>query len=308
MAIPVIIDTDPGLDDALALMVAFASEELDVKAILSVSGNQSIEKTTANAAKIIQLAGKDIPLVQGADRPLVREKVFAADIHGESGLGSVKLPPVSFESAGDPIQVIYEHANKYAGKLEIIALGPLTNIAKAILLYPNLKDLVARIVLMGGGHAFGNVTPSAEFNIYADAEAAKIVFESGIPIVMVGLDATHDLSVDRSEVDELIEGDGETATVLKQFLLDLIEACEKFFNVQEAHLHDVLAVIAVYDRTVLSGDYYHVDIETKGSLTYGKTVVDIHDVYSKEKNAFVALHADKKKAMSIMKEKLRHYV
>lgn len=307
MTIPVIIDTDPGIDDAIALMVAFASEELDVKAVISVSGNQSIEKTTSNAAKIIELAGKSTKLICGADRPLIREKVYAEDIHGESGLGSVCLPDASLAIAEDSLETIYQEAKANSGKLQIIALGPLTNIAKAILQYPDLKDHVARIVLMGGGHAFGNVTPSAEFNIYADAEAAKIVFESGIPVVMVGLDATHDLSVCKKEAAMLFEGENAKQNILKQLLEDLILACEKFFDVEEAHLHDVLAVIATYDEKVISGDHYHVDIETKGSVTYGKTVVDIYNVLNKEKNAFVALHADKERALKIMKDKLKQY-
>ena len=307
MRIPVIIDTDPGLDDSIALLVAFASEELDIKAITTVAGNQTLEKTTENAAKIIELAKFNTKLAAGADKPIKRDQVVAAEVHGESGMGSVKLPKSKVSISSDKAyKVIYEEAVKLDGELEIIALGPLTNIANAIMLYPDIKKLIKRIVIMGGGHAFGNVTPAAEFNIYADAEAAKLVFESGIPMVMVGLDATHQAFIVEEQIDSFFDKETPKVKIIKQLLQDIMD-CGKEMDLKVGHMHDLLAVIATFEPKVITGDYYHVDIETKGSITYGKTAVDLYNRTNKDKNVYVAFHADRELFLDIMKKRLMSY-
>lgn len=306
MKIPVIIDTDPGLDDAVALMLAFASEELDIRMITTVAGNQTVAKTTDNAAKILDLCNRDVPLYRGASVPLLRPPVYAEEIHGESGIGSVMLPSSDRIILEDACRAIYEEAKKQGGTLQIIALGPLTNIAQVILAYPDFKDYVAKIILMGGGHAYGNTSPAAEFNVYADAEAAKVVFESQIPILMVGLDATHQAYVLEEEIDWLVSGDSMREKILKQFFWDMV-AVSKRFKFGHAHMHDPLAVMATYDASVISGDFYHVDVETQGRLTYGETVVDFSHVSRKEKNGFVALKTHRELFLKQLKEKFLYY-
>lgn len=306
MKIPVIIDTDPGLDDALALMVAFASEELDIRMITTVAGNQTVEKTTSNGAKVLELGEKEIPLYQGAKRPLLREPVYAGEIHGDSGIGSVILPSPNVEVRQNAYQAIYEEAVRLGKSLQIIALGPLTNIANTILGYPELKNHVEKIVLMGGGHAFGNTTPCAEFNIFADAEAAKVVFESEIPIVMVGLDATHQAYILEEEIDSLFVGNSKKEGILKQFMWDLV-GVSKRFKFGNAHMHDLLAVMATYEPSVIKGGNYRVDVEVKGQLTYGKTVVDVEGKSKRPINAFVALGTDREKFLKILKEKFASF-
>ena len=306
MRIPVVIDTDPGLDDALALMVAFASEELDIKAITTVAGNQTVEKTTKNAAKILELGKQKMPLVKGASRPLVREPVYAADVHGETGIGSVKLPEPKYAVKENAYEAIYNAAVAEKGQLEIIALGPLTNVANTILLHPDLKQYVKRIVIMGGGHAFGNTSAAAEFNIFADAEAARIVFESEIPVVMVGLDATHEAYVLESEIDGLFTGDNETVRTLKQLMWDLVDVSKRF-KFGNAHMHDLLAVVVTYNPKIVEGAYHHVDIETKGKATYGKTVVDLYDTSKKSRNVYVTWHTDRAAFLNLLKDKFAYF-
>ena len=306
MRIPVVIDTDPGLDDALALMVAFASEELDIKLISTVAGNQTVEKTTRNAAKILELGKQDIKLVKGASRPLMREPVYADDVHGDSGIGSVNLKEPNYPISLNAYKEIYDVAVQNKGELEIIALGPLTNIANTILLYPDLKDYVKRIVLMGGGYAFGNTTPAAEFNIYADAEAAKVVFESDIPLVMVGLDATHEAYVLEEEIDGLFTGENKTISTLKQLMMDLVDVSKRF-KFGNAHMHDLLAVVATYKPEVVEGDYHRVDIETRGKVTYGKTVVDKYHVSQKSRNVYVTWHTDRAAFLNLLRDKFGYF-
>ena len=191
MATPVLIDCDPGHDDAMALLLALASPELELLGVTTVHGNQTLDKTTANALRVLEFAGRgDVPVAAGADRPLVRDAQVAEHVHGETGLDGPDLPP----PAGAPVA---EHAVDFlaariraAGRpVTLIPTGPLTNVALALARYPDLD--IERIVLMGGAIAEGNITPAAEFNIWVDPEAAARVFASGIDVTMVGLDVTH---------------------------------------------------------------------------------------------------------------------
>lgn len=308
MKIPVIIDTDPGVDDAIALFLAFSSDKLDIKAITSVGGNIPLCKTTKNTLDLVDYIGKNTIVSKGAEGPILRKLETAEWVHGESGLASVVLPESNIKlhekSAWD---VMYDEAVKQEGKLNIITLGPLTNVAMALIKYPDLKDKVEKITMMGGACYIGNTTPAAEFNIYVDAEAADIVFKSGIPITMVGLDATHKSCIYENEITEIVSINNRVSQVVKELFQSCLRVC-KYFNLDGAIVHDALAVAAVIDPSIIYKEEHYVTIETKGELTYGKTVVDIYNVTKNKANAEVALGVDREKFIEMFKGMMKVYV
>ena len=189
--IPVWIDCDTGTDDSVAIMLAHALPELSVVALSAVAGNSPLYNTFPNTRRIVHLLGADYPVYPGAERPLVREPHVAGKFHGENGLGDVELPLPDCAPETTPAwDALYEAAKRMPGELRLVATGPLTNVAIALTKYPELKTLLHSIALMGGAAVGGNVTPAAEFNIYDDPDAAQIVFKSGVPLVMCGLDVT----------------------------------------------------------------------------------------------------------------------
>ncbi len=305
----IIIDTDPGLDDAAALFMAFGSPMLDIKAVTTVAGNQTIDKVTENARHILGCVENPSRLAKGASAPLVRSLETAANVHGDTGVGTVKFPPSSIElDDKNAYEVIYEEAMKAGGELEILALGPLTNIAITILNYPDIADKIAHITLMGGSCYIGNHTPAAEFNIFVDPDAAKIVFESGIPITMVGLDATHEAYIMPEEIDHIFKDQAQNDAIdrIRHIIEDLAKV-SMGFGFKGAIMHDPLALASLIDHEVMETKDYHVDVETKGEYTRGKTVVDIYGVTGKEANVKVAVGADRQKFIEVLKGVLVAY-
>lgn len=302
MKIPVVIDTDPGMDDAIALFLAFSSDKLDVRALTTVAGNIPLDKTSRNTLDLVEYAGKKIKVSKGASKPLLKSLETAEWVHGETGLGDLVLPKSSAElyekKAWD---TIYEEAQACNGKLQLITLGPLTNIAITLINYPEIKDKIEHITLMGGSCCLGNTTPSAEFNIYVDAEAADIVFKSGIPLTMVGLDATHKAVVHENEIEEITSIDSRISGAVKELLVSNLEFRRKSAGLNEAIIHDALAVGAVIDPTIIEKKDYYVAIETEGKLTYGKTVVDLNRVTKNKPNAEVALGVDRERFVKMLK-------
>src|SRR3954447_2938806 len=191
MPTPVIIDCDPGHDDAMALLLALASPELELSAVTTVAGNQTLEKVTANAIRVLDVVGADaIPVAAGADRPLIHPAGVASDVHGESGLDGPDLPGPSREP--EPIHAVELMARKLRERPHtLIPVGPLTNVALLLAVHPELASRIERVVLMGGAYGIGNVTPEAEFNLWCDPEAAHRVFSAGLDVTLVGLDMTH---------------------------------------------------------------------------------------------------------------------
>jgi inosine-uridine nucleoside N-ribohydrolase len=230
--IPVLIDCDPGQDDALALLLALASPELDVLGISAVAGNQTLDKTTANALRVLELAGRsDIPVAAGADRPLVGDLVVAADAHGESGLDGVDLPPASKGPVADHAKDFLAAQTAASDQpVTLVALGPLTNVALLLEAHPEAAAKVEHIVLMGGAIHEGNQTASAEFNIWIDPEAAARVFESGLDVTMVGLDVTNKAVLSSADADSL-RGAGPVA----EAAADMVDFYLGFYN--EAYDH-----------------------------------------------------------------------
>ncbi len=304
---PVIIDCDPGHDDAIALLLAFASPELDVKAVTVVAGNQTLPKTLRNALKVLSFAGIRTEVAAGASKPLVRDLIVAPEVHGESGLDGPILPAPTLEPSRRPAwEAIIEVVRRSPSPVTLIPVGPLTNIALALLMAPEIKDNIERITLMGGAAYEGNWTPAAEFNILVDPEAARVVFESGLPLTMIGLDVTHKALVYDEDIARLREMKGRVATMVAE-LLEFFGIFHDNFGFKGSPLHDPCAVAAVVDPSIVTTRHLRVDIETKGEFTTGRTVVDFYGVTQREPNVDVGLDIDRDRFMEMLFEAMRRY-
>ena len=267
-----LIDCDPGLDDAIALLAAAHLTEL--VGITTVNGNVGIDHTTHNALAVVQATGLDVPVHRGAARPLVAPTVDAAYVHGPTGLGDVELPALERSPAStDAVGFICETARAVDG-LHLVAVGPLTNIALALRADPDLATHLGGFTIMGGGAHAGNVTAVAEFNVWADPEAAAIVFREFPMLTMVGLDVTHRVLMRSSDCDRM-RAVGGPATSLAADLLDFaVERAGRIAGRDGAPIHDASAVIAAIRPDLFTGTTRHVDVELHGALTRGMTVVD----------------------------------
>lgn len=271
-SVPMLIDCDPGLDDAIALLTA--ARVGDLIGITTVNGNVGIEHTTHNALAITEVAGIDVPVHRGAARPLVNEPMDAAHVHGPTGLGSVSLPDVARSiDSDDAVSFILDAARSVDG-LHLVPIGPLTNIAAALEADPTLPGRLSGITIMGGAAHGGNVTATAEFNIWADPEAADIVFRLGGPITMVGLDVTHQVLLGAPERDAMRRSPGAAARLAADLLDNAVERAGETRGWTGAPIHDACAVIAVSNPELFGGDQHPVAVELHGGLTRGMTVVD----------------------------------
>ncbi|MEF3245366.1 MAG: nucleoside hydrolase [Caldisericaceae bacterium] len=305
----IILDCDPGHDDMLAIILALASKEIEVLGITTVAGNQTGEKTYINALRVLNLIGrKDVPVSRGFDKPILRELVTAPKIHGVSGLDGANLPePLGLKTGKHAVDFIIETLLQSKEKIYLVPTGPLTNIAVSILKEPTIKDKIEKIVLMGGAVHDSNFTPGAEFNIYVDPEAAKIVFESGLPIVMVGLDVTNRALLTFEDIDYLESLHGKVSSVIAPLLRFFANANKEFFGFNGAPIHDALAVSHLIDESILSLRYLHVDVETTGEFTRGQTVTDIYGITKKQPNAYVALDLDLEKFKHLMIDAIKFF-
>ena len=269
MSTPIVIDCDPGHDDAIAILLALASPEVELRGITTVAGNQTLDKTTRNALKVLELAGRpDIPVVAGADAPLQRTLRTAANVHGESGLDGPDLPePTTKPVDRDVVDALAEWLEP---GVVLVPTGPLTNVARLLQAHP---DAVERIVWMGGAIAEGNTTPAAEFNAYVDPEAARIVFDSGIPVTMIGLDITHMALFDRSHAERL-RGAGKAGKAVAELADFFLEFHRQRYAFEGAPIHDAMAVAHVIDPTLVTTVNCNIAIETGSEFCDGRTVVD----------------------------------
>ena len=307
--IPVLIDCDPGQDDALALLLALGSPELDVLGVTAVAGNQTLDKTTANALRVLELAGRtDIGVAAGADGPLAGELVVAADAHGETGLDGVDLPPPSAEAvAAHAKDFLAEKAAASDHPVTLVALGPLTNIALLLEAHQETAEKIERVVLMGGAIHEGNQTPSAEFNIWIDPEAAARVFESGLDLTMVGLDVTNKAVLSSSDAAGL-RGAGPVA----EAAADMLEFYLGFYNEAYDHggapIHDAVALAHVFRPDFLTVEDRHVEVDTSEGPCRGRTVVDMRRRTSgPDPNAHVAVDIDAGAFRTLLLERLRAF-
>lgn len=275
MAYNIILDTDPGIDDALALFLALASPEVHLEAITTVSGNVSVEHTTRNALALLELAGRtDIPVARGCERPLVTALARADDVHGGNGLGGVILPEPQIKPlARHAVDVIIEKVLAAPGEITLVAVGPLTNLALAVRQEPRLVQAVREVVIMGGAlRVPGNITPTSEFNIFADPHAAHAVFHAGWPIRLVTLDVTNRTLFERADVAQLATNGHPVTTLILQ-MVDYY--CSIFGGARcltALQMHDPLCLAAAFRPDLLTWEKAYVDVELGSSLTLGETV------------------------------------
>ena len=305
----VILDCDPGHDDAIAILLAARSPALDVRAITVVAGNQTLEKTLHNALRVCSFAGIcDIPIAAGMSRPLVRDQILAGDIHGASGLdgpalGEPTIAPVPTHA----VDLIVEEVLAAPGEITLVPTGPLTNIAGALRREPKITGKLQGIVLMGGAIAGGNITPAAEFNIYADPEAAHIVFTSGVALAMIGLDVTHQ-SIPGPHERERIRRIGNPVAKLVDELLEFFGTSYRdVFGFEGPPIHDAVAVAEAIQPGIVRTQRVNVEIETRGALTYGMTVCDMYGITGRAPNCAVGVELDRARFYDLLVEGLARY-
>jgi inosine-uridine nucleoside N-ribohydrolase len=298
-SIPIFLDCDPGHDDAIAMLLALASPELDLLGVTTVAGNQTLEKTTSNAIRVLEFVGRgEVPVAAGAARPLVREPFVAAYVHGESGLDGPDLPP----ARGRPVR---EHAVDFLAEhvsgRTLVATGPLTNVALLLRRHPDVRP--SRIVLMGGSIAEGNVTPAAEFNIWADPEAAAEVFASGLELTMIGLDVTHKALMTPDHADRL-RPSGRTGRMVAE-LHDFFHRFHvETYGFDGSPIHDAVAVAFVFRPELVETRRRHVAVECESELCRGRTVVDLWRRTGNEPNADVGVGIDGEAFLELLLERL----
>ena len=305
MATRLIVDCDPGHDDAIAILLALGSAEVELVGVTTVSGNATLDNTTRNALKILELAGRaDVPVAAGADRPLVRLRHVAEQVHGESGLDGPHLPePATRPVNQHAIDFMAQALTSSAERTTIVPVGPLTNVALLLAVHPGVADRIERIVLMGGAAAEGNVTPAAEFNIWADPEAARRVFESGVDVTMVGLDVTHDALVGPRHYERL-RAAGRVGEVVIELLDFYGSFHERTYGFDGAPIHDAVAVAHVVQPGILTTERLHVAVDTESALSRGRTNVDRWRRTGAEPNAHVAVGIDADAFRELLFERL----
>lgn len=294
MARKIILDCDPGHDDAVAILVAHGCPDVELLAITTVAGNQTLEKTTLNARRVCTVAGiRDVPIAAGCDRPLARDLVIAPHIHGPSGLDGPAFPHPTVPLADvHAVDLIVDLLLTSDEGVTLVPTGPLTNVATALRREPRIGERIREIVMMGGSYTRGNHTPAAEFNIYADPEAAAAVFASGVPVTMIGLDLTHQAVATPAVTSRI----GALGTPLAEIVVDLLEffgdTYRDVFGFDAPPVHDPCAVARVARPELVRVRESFVAVETAGEWTTGMTVVDLHGRLGRPPNALVATDLD----------------
>ena len=291
--IPIVMDCDPGTDDALAMLMVHGAENIDLRAITTVAGNLNRETTAQNALNIAEYFDIPAPVAKGSYPIMKKFEALDTSIMGAGGLGNAVLPKAQREfSPYNSIELLHREIQKAPGEIVILATGPLTNVALLLSVYLEDRELIKEIVIMGGAVYHGNHTPRTEFNIYTDAEAAKIVFQSGIPIKMIGTDVTYRTSVTKSDLDSLLAGGKR----ISRFIGDLM-----FYPGSEQHpfpeegiyIWDGLAAAALICPECMEWKHVFVDVETRGLLTYGETVADMNNYLKQPPNVHIAFRCNK---------------
>nr|WP_111298069.1 nucleoside hydrolase [Paracoccus saliphilus] len=308
MAQKIIIDTDPGQDDAVAILLALASPELEVLGLVAVAGNVPLALTEVNARKIIELSGRtDVPVFAGCDRPLARDLVTAEHVHGKTGLDGIELPvPTLPLQAQHGVDFIIDTLRREpAGSVTLVPIGPLTNIAEAFRRAPDIIARVQRIVLMGGAYfEVGNITPAAEFNIYVDPEAAAEVFASGVPLVVMPLDVTHKALTSREWVEAMRALPGRCGPAVAGWT-DFFERFDTAkYGSLGAPLHDPCTIAWLLQPDLFQGREINVEIETQGRWTTGMTVADWWRVSGRAPNALFLGDVDRDGLFDLIRHRI----
>lgn len=301
----VIIDVDTGIDDAIGLLLAAKSGQADIVGITTVNGNTSLEQATINTTKVAKLLDRDdIKIVQGASRPLLREPFFEVSVHGNDGIGgALQDMKVEIKDEGFAPDFIIEQAQLHKGELTIILLAPLTNMALAIRKEPRLKDWVKELVIMGGAVSCpGNITPTAEYNMYIDPEAAKIVLHAGIPITLVGLDVTRNTLLTEADITKMRSS--EISEFVKDSTVHYMNRHFELTGNRACAMHDPLAVGVALDKSLVRTERHFIDVETNSDLCDGQTICDFKNWTKKEPNVEVCLEVDSERFIATLVETL----
>lgn len=310
MTTKIILDCDPGHDDALALMLALANPEIDLLAVTTSAGNQTPEKTLNNAMRLLTLMHhQEIPVAGGNRTPLLKPLETAGNVHGKSGLDGADLPNPDF--AVQPltaIELMAQTLRQSPTPVTLVVTGPMTNAALFLRVYPELKEKIEQIVYMGGAMGLGNWTPSVEFNIYVDPEAAKIVMNAGIPLVMAPLNVTHQAQILKPEIEAVAQIDNPVAHAFYG-LLNFFERYHEApkWGFKGAPLHDPCTITWLIHPEWFTSERMNVDVETAGELTRGETVCDYYELTDKPKNTEVLLEIQREKFIQFIMDSLRTF-
>jgi len=302
--IPVILDCDPGHDDAIALLLALASPELELVGVTTSYGNQTLEKTTANALRVLELVERtDVPVSAGAERPLARELVVAAHVHGESGLDGPALPEAHATPIPDDAASFTARAIRSArAPVTIVATGPLTNVARY--LAEHGPEGIGQIVVMGGAIAEGNFTPAAEFNVWCDPEAAAAVFDSGLDVSMIGLDVTHQALLG-AEIEARLRDIGRIGAFVADLSVYFTRYHRETYGWEGAPIHDAVAVAHLIRPGLVETRHRSVEVELESELCRGRTVVDLWNRTDRPPNVHVGVGIDVDAFFELLVERIR---
>lgn len=295
----IIIDCDPGVDDALALAYAAANlQAFELLAVTTVSGNQTVEKVTRNAVNLTEFYGLEVPVAKGASEPITRKAVYAPEVHGNTGLGYCTLPTAKKQLAsGNAVTFLREviMALPEGEQVTLVPVGPMTNIALLLKTFPEVKSRIREIIFMGGAARGGNTTPAAEFNIYVDPEAASVVFHSGIPMVMCGLDATQKCALSKNQIMKFCQSGNEVAKACGDMVGFTLDTYNKYRG--EASIHDVVPLMYMLHPEIFKAEKAVLDVDCSQGVSRGSTLCDLRwwNYDAEDLKDVVLLDADKEK-------------
>ncbi|GAA0899681.1 nucleoside hydrolase [Virgisporangium aurantiacum] len=304
----ILIDCDPGIDDAVALMVAGATPAVSVQAVTATFGNVGLDGTSRNALAVCELVGLDVPVYAGADRPLVRDVIGGRTFHGDTGLGGVDLPPPARAVAsGHAVTAIRAVVNRFPGEITLVVTGAMTNVALALRLDPGIAAGIQRIVFMGGSTEAGNVTPAAEFNAFADPHAMRVVLESGIPLTMFGLNVTHQVLATPDRIARIRGLGNPVADAAATMLGFYAESYRATYGWPGAALHDPCTIAHLLDPTLFTLRPMHVSVDTNEGQNFGRTTCDARRLTGRSANVDVAVTADADRFFDLLTTALAQY-
>lgn len=303
----IIIDTDPGIDDALAIILALASpEEVTLEGLTTVHGNCNVNQGTINALSILELSqASHIPVAKGCSLPLVQPSLLAPETHGDEGIGYAHLPaPITAPVKQHAVNFLIDKVLESPGEITIVPIGPLTNIALAIRLEPRFAEAVKELVIMGGAIRHeGNTTPLAEFNTYVDPHAAHIVYHAGIPITLVPLDVTYDCILTPSDINRLQEMNSPLAKFIVDATRFYVEFHDEYQKIDGCVINDPLALALVFAPQLVDTQSLYVDVDISGGVSMGKTFADFYNMENKPSNMNVALQVNARNFIELFLER-----
>jgi inosine-uridine nucleoside N-ribohydrolase len=302
----ILIDTDPGIDDTLAILLALASPELELKGLSVVCGNCTVDQGVKNALGVLEMLGSRIPVARGADRPLVQPVLIAPETHGGAGIGYARLPvPASSAIAQRAAEFIIEQVLTAPGQISLVCIGPLTNLAVALRLEPSIVSAIPEVIIMGGAVRHpGNTTPQAEFNIFCDPHAAHIVFHSGLPITLVPLDVTYQAILTQQDVDRLLRIPSPVSRLIADATRFYMEFHDQYQKIEGCVINDPLALALTFMPDLVDLHSLYVDVDISGGVSLGNTFADFYHLTNKTSNMSVALGVRAREFIELFVERM----